>query len=83
MFLVMRNTRQRADSSWISDRTKQATKSRKYMLWSFFTQILTAITDTKDWKALLLKSDPAYVIEPEYWTRTETNNTTYKVRFRS
>lgn len=83
MFLVMRNTRQKAQNTWISDRTDQTTKSRKYMLGSFFTQILTAITDTKDWKALLFKSDPAYVIEPEYQTRTETNDTTYKVRFRS
>ena len=53
------------------------------MLGSFFTEILTAITDTKDWKALLFKSDPAYVITPEYQTRKETNSTTYKVRFRS
>ena len=52
------------------------------MLWSFFATILTAITDTKDWKAIRIKCDPAYIADSDYTTRAEAN-TQRKVRFRS
>ena len=52
------------------------------MLWSFFELIKTAITDTKDWKALGIKCDPAYLADSWYMSREEAN-TTYKSRFRS
>jgi len=51
------------------------------MLWSFFATLLTAITDTKDWKAIRIKCDPAYISDSEYRNRTE-GNTERKVRFR-
>jgi hypothetical protein len=52
------------------------------MLWSFFAMVLTAITDTKDWKAIKIKTDPAYLHDSDYWVRGETT-TQWKVRFRS
>lgn len=51
------------------------------MLGSFFTQVLTAITDTKDWKAIRIKTDPAYLHDSNYWIREEAT-TQWKVRFR-
>ena len=42
----------------ISSRDQQKMKSRDYMLGSFFSSILSAITDPKDNKALQIKSDP-------------------------
>ena len=51
-------------------------------LGSFFTMVLTAITDTKDWKAIKIKTDPAYLHDSDYWVREEAT-TQWKVRFRS
>lgn len=39
------------------------------MLGSFFELVLTAITDPKDDKAIRIKSNPAYLADPSYWTR--------------
>lgn len=70
------------DTSWKANwRDKRKTRSRNYMLWSFFATLLTAITDTKDWKAIRIKCDPAYISDSEYRIRTE-GNTERKVRFR-
>lgn len=65
--------------SW---RDKHKTKSRKYMLWSFFATVLTAITDTKDGKAIKIKCDPAYLHDSEFNNREEAT-TQWRVRFRS
>ena len=54
---------------WDNDRVKHWTKSRNYMLGSFFELVLTAITDPKDDKAIRIKSDPAYLEDSSYWTR--------------
>ena len=54
---------------WDNDRVKHWTKSRNYMLGSFFELILTAITDPKDDKAIRIKTDPAYLEDSSYWTR--------------
>lgn len=52
------------------------------MLWSLLSSILTALIDSKDWKALQIKTNPAYAKENTWKTRTETK-VTYKSRFRS
>ena len=65
---------------WMFDRTKHWTYSRKYMLWSFFEMILTAILDPKDWKAIRIKSDPAYPTNTEYLSRKENNSSIWKSR---
>ena len=52
------------------------------MLGSFFTQVLTAITDPKDNKAIRIKTDPRYLRDSEFRNRKEAN-TSWKVRFRS
>ena len=52
------------------------------MLGSFFSTILTAITDPKDDKALGIKCDPAYLADAEFKAREEVD-TTWKTRFRS
>ena len=63
---------------WDNDRVKHWTKSRNYMLGSFFELILTAITDPKDDKAIRIKTDPAYYQASSYWTRIQNNNTSWK-----
>lgn len=79
----MWKTRERVNTIWSeTSRDKYKTKSRKYMLGSDFSNLLTAITDTKDWKALGIKCDPAYLFDSLYKNREETN-TWWKVRFRS
>ena len=42
------------------------------MLWSFFATVLTAITDTKDGKAIKIKCDPAYLGDSEWKARIES-----------
>jgi len=78
-------SRERVDTSWDDKwRLNNLTKSRNYALWSFFTAILTAITDPKDWKAIRIKTDPAYYVSPEYAGRIEEKDTQWKVhRFSS
>ena len=50
------------------------TKSRNYALWSFFSTVLTAITDPKDWMWIKIKTDPAYFENPTWISRKEANN---------
>jgi hypothetical protein len=65
-------TRESVNTSWgNNDRDKHKTKSRKYMLGSFFELILTAITDPKDDKAIRIKSDPAYYEQSKWKTRVQ------------
>lgn len=52
------------------------------MLGSFFSTVLTAITDPKDDKAIRIKTDPAYLADSEFTSRKEAD-TTWKSRFRS
>lgn len=82
-FLVMRKSREEVSTAWKDSwRDRYKTKSRNYMLGSFFATILTAITDTKDWKAIKIKTDPAYLHDSEFNNREEAT-TQWKVRFRS
>jgi hypothetical protein len=78
-------SREDVETSWQDEwRLNNQTKSRNYALWSFFTAILTAITDPKDWKAIRIKTDPAYYIPPEYTWRIGEKDTQWKVhRFSS
>jgi len=68
-FLIMGRRKNRTESNnseWkISDRINQQTKSRNYMLGSFFESLLTAILDPKDNKAIRIKTNPAYFENPE------------------
>lgn len=74
IFMIVWKSRQEANTSWSDKpREKYMTKSRKYMLGSFFSTVLTAITDPKDDKALGIKCDPAYVADSEYKSRIEAN----------
>lgn len=43
------------------------------MLGSFFDLLKTAITDPKDWKALGIKCDPAYIADSLYKSRIEAD----------
>ena len=43
------------------------------MLGSFFDLLKTAITDPKDWKALGIKCDPAYLADSLYKSRIEAD----------
>ena len=54
-------------------RDKRKTKSRNYMLGSFFDLVKTAITDPKDWKALGIKCDPAYLQDSIWRSRIESD----------
>ena len=72
-------SRAKVDTTWWdNDRVKHWTKSRNYMLGSFFELVLTAITDPKDDKAIRIKTDPAYYEASSYWTRIQNNNTSWK-----
>lgn len=82
-FMIVRKSREEVNTAWSESwRDKYKTKSRKYVLWSFFTTVLTAIIDTKDWKAIKIKCDPAYLHDSEFNNREEAT-TQWKVRFRS
>ena len=72
-FMIVRKSRPTVNISWKDGgRDKYKTKSRDYMLGSFFSTILTAITDPKDDKAIKIKSDPAYVSDVQRKSRTES-----------
>lgn len=62
---------------WDNERVKHWTKSRNYMLGSFFELVLTAILDPKDNKAIRIKSDPAYYEVSSYWTRIQNTTTNW------
>ena len=81
--IVRKNREENSDTSWkITSRDRYKTKSRDYALGSFFSTILTAITDPKDWYGIKIKTDPAYLHDSDYWVREEAT-TQWKVRFRS
>lgn len=81
--MIVWKSREEVNTAWnIQARERYKTKSRKYMLGSFFDTILTAITDPKDWKAIKIKCDPAYLHDSNYNSREEAT-TQWKVRFRS
>ena len=81
--MIVWKSREEVNTAWTDSwRDKHKTKKRDYMLWSFFAMVLTAITDTKDWKAIKIKTDPAYLHDSDYWVREEAT-TQWKVRFRS
>jgi len=81
--IVRKSREEKSDTSWkINSRDRYKTKSRKYALGSFFTTVLTAITDPKDWKGIRIKCDPAYLADSEFRVREEAT-TTWKSRFRS
>lgn len=56
------------------------TKSRNYALWSFFSTVLTAITDPKDWMGIRIKTDPAYFEDPLWRGRTRENESAWRSR---
>lgn len=65
------------NTSWESQsRKSEQTTSRDYMLGSFFATILTAITDTKDWMALGIKTNPAYLKDSLWHKRNGVSDTT-------
>ena len=64
---------------WDNDRVKHWTKSRNYMLGSFFELVLTAITDPKDDKALKIKTNPAYADKTKRRGRQQVE-TSYRSR---
>ena len=55
-----------------SQRKKDQTKCRDYSLGSFFSSILTAISDPKDGKGLLVKTNPPYAKDARRKSRKET-----------
>lgn len=81
--MIVRKSRPEVSTSWSTkSREKEMTKSRNYMLGSFFSTVLTAIIDPKDDKAIRIKTDPAYLADSEFRVREEAT-TTWKSRFRS
>lgn len=60
------------DRRWYN-RDKWEWYSREYVLGSFFTKILTMITDPKDWNALLMNTDYAYEKKRVYLSRPQSN----------
>lgn len=72
--MIVWKSRQEVNTAWTDSwRNRYKTKKRDYMLWSFFATILTAITDTKDWKAIKIKTDPAYLHDSDYKARVEAD----------
>ena len=72
--IVRKSREEKSDTSWkINSRDRYKTKSRKYALGSFFTTVLTAITDPKDWKWIRIKCDPAYLEDSKYKARVEAD----------
>ena len=72
--IVRKSREEKSDTSWnINSRDRYKTKSRKYALGSFFTTVLTAITDPKDWKGIKIKCDPAYLHDSDYKARVEAD----------
>ena len=72
--MIVWKSRPEVSTSWKDNsRDKYKTKSRNYALGSFFELIKTAITDPKDWKALGIKCDPAYLADSIWKSRIEAN----------
>lgn len=72
--MIVWKSRPEVSTSWTTKpRERYMTKSRDYMLGSFFSTLLTAITDPKDDKALGIKCDPAYLADSIWKSRVEAN----------
>ncbi len=72
--MIVWKSREEVNTSWKDkSRDKRKTKSRAYVLGSFFDLIKTAITDPKDNKALGIKCDPAYLHDSNYKSRVEAD----------
>jgi hypothetical protein len=72
--MIVWKNRHPATVSWKENgRDKYKTKGRDYSLGSFFSTVLTAITDPKDNKGIKIKCDPAYLTESKWKSRTEGN----------
>lgn len=81
--MIVWKSREEVNTAWTDSwRNRYKTKKRDYMLGSFFAMVLTAITDTKDGKAIKIKCDPAYLHDSEFNNREEAT-TQWRVRFRS
>lgn len=65
--------RKTSDENRWYNRDKGKAYSREYVLGSFFTKILTMITDPKDDHALLINTDFAYEMKRLYLNRQESN----------
>lgn len=73
-FMIVRKSREEVSTAWNDSwRDRYKTKSRDYALGSFFSTILTAITDPKDWYGIKIKSDPAYLHDSSYKARIESD----------
>lgn len=71
--MIVRKSRPTVNISWKDNgREKYMTKGRDYMLGSFLSTVLTALTDPKDDKALWIKTDPAYLADAKWKSRTES-----------
>jgi len=64
---------------WWHDRKQHWVYSRDYVLWSFFTKLLHAISDPRDWFLLKIKTDYDYEVYAEYNSRVE-KDTQWKSR---
>lgn len=73
--MILRKSRLEVNNtSWNEKgRDRYKTKWRNYMLGSFFSNILTALTDPKDSKALKIKADPSYISDSEWKSRIESS----------
>lgn len=72
--MIVWKSRSEVNTTWnISGRDKYKTKSRDYVLGSFFDTVLTAITDPKDWYGIKIKTDPAYLHDSDYKVRKESD----------
>lgn len=72
--MITWKNRAEVNTAWnIQARDRYKTKSRDYALGSFFSTVLTAITDPKDWKGIKIKCDPAYISDSKYKVRVESD----------
>ena len=72
--MIVRKSRPEVSTSWTTKpRDRYKTRGRDYMLGSFFSTVLTAITDPKDDKAIGIKCDPEYVLDNKWKSRVEAN----------
>ena len=72
--MIVWKSREEVNTAWTDTwRERYKTKKRDYMLGSFFTTVITAITDPKDWNAIRIKTDPSYLHDSNYKAREEAD----------
>lgn len=72
--MIVWRSREEVNTAWTdSRRERYKTKKRDYILGSFFSTVITAIIDPKDWKAIKIKTDPAYLHDSNYRSRVEAD----------